>query len=155
MKQAAEGGIAMGTIRENKEIFRLFHVEGLAGDLTLLDEITLSDVVVHDGDGSARVGRDAVKQDSADLVHGFPDLSVHVEQVIGQEDMVAGRVVLRGTNSGEYRGVPPSGRQVEFTGLAEARIDGHQVAEMWLAIDRLSLMRQLGALPPMMAEVRP
>lgn len=50
-----------------------------------------------------------------------------------------------GTHSGEFQGVPATGRQVVATGIGIGRIaDGH-IAEAWAAYDALGLLQQLGA----------
>lgn len=125
----------MGTIRENKEILRLFIVEGLAGDMTLIDELTSPAFVFHDHDGTSAAGADGFKRDAADLTNAFPDLSFHMEDLVAEGDMVAGRFVMTGRSERSYRGVPPSGDRVQTTGLALARIDGRRVAEAWLRFD--------------------
>ena len=42
-------------------------------------------------------------------------------------------------------GLPPSGKEVEFTGLSAYRIEGNKIAESWTVEDELGLMRQIGA----------
>ena len=56
-------------------------------------------------------------------------------------------VVLAGTHQGELMGVAPTGRAVEFSGVEIVRVDGGKVVEYWGAMDTMTLMQQIGALP--------
>jgi predicted ester cyclase len=42
-------------------------------------------------------------------------------------------------------GIPPTGEEVEFTGISVYRIEGGKIAESWNSEDQLGLMRQIGA----------
>ncbi|MFC1980166.1 ester cyclase [Chloroflexota bacterium] len=44
-------------------------------------------------------------------------------------------------------GIPPTGKQVTFKGIAVHRIASGKVVEKWLTMDMLSIMRQLGVVP--------
>ena len=46
----------------------------------------------------------------------FPDFHLTIEDQIAEGDKVATRVTFHGTHQGEYRGIPPTGRQVNYTG---------------------------------------
>jgi predicted ester cyclase len=55
------------------------------------------------------------------------------------------RFEMRGTHEGEFMGIAPTGRTVSFDGIAiDVMRDGVRV-EGWAEIDRLGLLRQLGA----------
>jgi predicted ester cyclase len=41
--------------------------------------------------------------------------------------------------------IPPTGREVESTGISVYRIKGNRIAEAWTVEDELGLMRQIGA----------
>jgi predicted ester cyclase len=44
-------------------------------------------------------------------------------------------------------GTPPSGKQVEFTGISFYRIEEGKIAQSWSVEDQLGLMGQIGAIP--------
>lgn len=52
------------------------------------------------------------------------------------------RVTTRGTDRGEFQGVAPTDRRVEFTAIVIYRIQDGKIAESWGEIDLLRLMRQ-------------
>ena len=56
------------------------------------------------------------KEVVAEFRTAFPDLRVIHEDQIAEGDKVANRWVDRGTHGGEFMGVAPTGKQVEFRG---------------------------------------
>ena len=78
------------------------------------------------------------------FVEGFPDLQLTVENAVGEGDLVAQRVHFAGTHTGEFQGLPPTNRKVEFSGLELNRFVDGRVAEHWFQLDALGLLQQLG-----------
>jgi predicted ester cyclase len=90
---------------------------------------------------------EAARQEAADFRRGFPDVVSTIEDLIAEGDMVAARWTARATHLGEYAGIPPTGREVEFTGISVYRIEGGRISESWTEEDELGLMRQIDAVP--------
>ena len=90
---------------------------------------------------------EAARQEAADFRGGFPDVVSTIEDLIAEGDKVVARWRSRATHRGEYAGVPPTGEQVEFTGISVYRIEEGKIAESWTVEDELGLMRQIGAVP--------
>ena len=61
--------------------------------------------------------------------------------------MVAVRNIGRGTHTGEFMGIAPTGNQVTWTETHIVRMANGQVVEHWVDADRLGLMQQLGVIP--------
>ncbi|HVZ02816.1 MAG TPA: ester cyclase [Dongiaceae bacterium] len=89
------------------------------------------------------VGPEGVKAHVKALRTAFPDLSVTIEDMVAEGDLVAVRGTWRGTHQGTFRGVPAIGRKVEFSGMVFWRIGGGQIRERWGLIDTPILMQQL------------
>ena len=77
----------------------------------------------------------------------FPDLRIIVERLISEGDMVVAEWTAHATHSGPLRGVPPTGKQVTYTGVCIYRIAGGKIAEEHYFGDRLGLWQQLGLIP--------
>ena len=90
---------------------------------------------------------EAARQEAADFRRGFPDVISTIEDIVAEGDRVAARWRARASHLGEYVGVPPTGKEVEFTGISMYRIEGGRIAESWTVEDELGLMRQIGAVP--------
>ncbi len=78
------------------------------------------------------------------FVEGFPDLHLEVLDSSADEGMVAQRILFTGTHTGSFRGLPPSGRRVRFSGLEINRMLDGRVAEHWFQLDSVTLFEQLG-----------
>jgi predicted ester cyclase len=61
--------------------------------------------------------------------------------------MVAVRWRMHGTHTGEYMGVPPTGKVITTPGMSMYRIAGGKIVEDWSVMDQLGSMQQLGLVP--------
>jgi predicted ester cyclase len=78
------------------------------------------------------------------FVEAFSDLHITVEDAVGDGDLVAQRVHFTGTHTGEFQGLPPTHRNVTFSGLELNRLVDGRVVEHWFQMDSLTLLQQLG-----------
>lgn len=76
-----------------------------------------------------------------------PDWRMTVDEMIAEDDRVMVRWTFHGTQVGEYAGLPPTNRQVVYSGINIFRIESDRIAEIWDISDRLWLWQQLGVLP--------
>ena len=53
-----------------------------------------------------------------------------------------------GTHRGEFLGVAPTGRKIQFETVDVMRVRDGKIAEHWGVANLFSLMQQLGAWPP-------
>lgn len=88
---------------------------------------------------------EAAMQQAADFRRGFPDVVSTIEDLVAERDKVVARWRARATHQGEYVGIPPTGKEVEFMGISVYRIEAGKIAESWTVEDKLGLMRQIGA----------
>jgi predicted ester cyclase len=86
-----------------------------------------------------------------DLKSAFPDLSVALQDLRAEGDLLKGRMTLRGTHKGSLWGVPGSGKAVNWTAdIALRPIDGRFAINLEnLAMPEImGLLRQLELVPP-------
>jgi len=128
--------------RELEEIFN-------EGKLDLADELLSPDYVVHDSALPEPVrGIEGFKQLRAGYHSASSDIRTTIDDMIAEDDKVVIRWTTRGThNKGEMLGVPPTGKQIEVTGITVNHISEGKIAEDWTVWDSLGLLRQLGAVP--------
>jgi predicted ester cyclase len=122
---------------ENKALVRREQEElwNHSGNLDAAEELFAPDYI------------EAAKQEAADFRRGFPDVVSTIEDLIAEGDKVVARWRSRATHRGEYMGIPPTGKGVEFTGISVYRMEGGKIAESWVSEDQFGLMRQIGAIP--------
>jgi steroid delta-isomerase-like uncharacterized protein len=77
----------------------------------------------------------------------FGDLRHDVEETIAAGDRVVVRATLRGTHSGVFEGLEPTGKRIEVGQIVIFRLEGDRVAEIHEEVDAMVIMQQLGALP--------
>lgn len=125
-------------------------------DLNLLDNIYAPDVVVHDCSAPEDLrGLGALKAFYEGSHTGFPDLQVHIDDVLVAENQIIWRWTIDGTHTGILRGIPPTGRHVSFSGVAIDRIEGEKIVEEWVYFNVLDLLEQLGLMPSSPAATPP
>jgi predicted ester cyclase len=74
---------------------------------------------------------DTFKETFSEARGGFPDLSISVEDVMAEGDLVAARVVMRGTHRGEFQGIAPTGKRVEVRAMDMFRVSNGKIVEHW------------------------
>jgi steroid delta-isomerase-like uncharacterized protein len=90
-------------------------------------------------------GPDGVRQFYEQLMKALPDLEIEVQRRHVAADAILLEVVIRGTHLGGWRGLPATGRRVEFplcgvyTFDADDRLAGEKIY-----YDRGTVLRQLG-----------
>jgi steroid delta-isomerase-like uncharacterized protein len=77
------------------------------------------------------------------LHDAFADLSVTLADMIAEGDRVAVRATWRGVHVGTFRGLPPTGKNVVFTGMVFWRVRDGRIAERWAEVDFGALTAQL------------
>lgn len=60
------------------------------------------------------------------------------------DDAVAARTTMRGTNRGDFFGMPATGRKVEVQQLTIERFEGGRIVAHHRVTDELAMLRQMG-----------
>jgi C-1 hydroxylase len=115
------------------------------GDLSGLTQLW-SPTMVHHGRGG-QLNADSTAAAMAQFMEAFPDLSMDVDSIIAEDDLVATRLTIHATHTGEYFGIEPTGRRVSCTMMGQLRVRDGAVVEHWGIVDALHLLQQLGLLP--------
>jgi steroid delta-isomerase-like uncharacterized protein len=137
----------MSTAEENTDVVRQYLNAFNEQDRDALSEILAEDVVEHGAHEELHGFEEIVEFRDAHF-ESFPDYSGIADAVIAEDDIVAVRYTVRGTHTGEYQDVEPTGHTVEWTGMAMYRVENGEIAEIWLEEDRLGLLRQVEVVDP-------
>jgi predicted ester cyclase len=141
---------------ENGAVVRRLFEEGWGqGNLQVLDEVMADDVIVHRAASTAgsipattfaTPGPVAYAEAIQVLRTDFSELRVTIEDVIAAGEMVAMRTTFAGTQADpiENLGAPNTGRSMEREVWVFARVECGKVAEVWVLVDNLTMLRQLG-----------
>jgi steroid delta-isomerase-like uncharacterized protein len=138
------------TTEENKAVARrIYEVVGEfwhTGDADVLDEVIAPDFVHHAP--GLPPDLEGFKQVLHMLRAAFPDMRFTVEDLIAEGDKVVDRATWQGTHQGEMMGISPTDNSVTVTEMHVSRIADGKIVERWGQTDMLSMMQQLGAVPP-------
>ena len=108
------------------------------------------DIVLRQGQTVLR-GKDEVGAQIRELFAAFPDAEWpmdKVEMMISPDHRTLSLAyVFRGTQEGNYLGIPGTGRFIEFEGLTLARLAGLATRELTMHMDTYGYLVQLGVLP--------
>jgi steroid delta-isomerase-like uncharacterized protein len=92
--------------------------------------------------------KDGVKQFFAMYFAAFPDLRMEAEDVLVSGDKGVARVRITGTNTGDFMGMPATGKAIDVEGIDIVRFDDEGLAaEHWGLTDTMKMMQQLGVVP--------
>jgi steroid delta-isomerase-like uncharacterized protein len=133
---------------DNKAIVRRYYDDVLNRRMVdALDQLATDDYHEHDpfpgqGDGLADF-----KARVRLVLTAFDPYRFTVEDVVAEGDRVAVRWTAGGTHSGEFVGIPPTGKQFTIAGIDVHGVRDGRMAEHWHVVDQLALLQQLGLVP--------
>jgi steroid delta-isomerase-like uncharacterized protein len=95
--------------------------------------------------GARYVGDEIVSENYRHLWEGFPGLRREITRWTLGEDSAVIELTLRGKHEGTFRGIPASGKEIEFRIIGHFQFDDEgRIAQETAYYDTLSFMRQLG-----------
>jgi steroid delta-isomerase-like uncharacterized protein len=106
-------------------------------------ELVAQDFVFH-GFMEDVHGHEAIKKRGTFIAVGFPDGRFVNQETLADGDKVVQRWTFQGTHTGEFFGVPGTGKKVNFGGITILRIAGGKVAEHWGYFDLPGVLAQVG-----------
>jgi predicted ester cyclase len=139
------------SLKENKELARrFFHGAWNDGNMALIDDLIPPDALDH----SSVAGKEPERgPGSFKFIIGMfrsalEGIRLTIDDEIAEGDKVVHRWTIRGKHTAPLFGVPPTGKDIAFTGTTTVRIVEGRIVERWANVDELNLLRQLGVVPP-------
>lgn len=132
----------------NKELIRRYTDEVFTKqNYAVIDEVLADDIVDPNPALPMEVTSPAEFKEAVQLIHSaFPDFESPIEDIVAEGNRVVTRTLESGTHRGPFAGIEPTGTAVEIQGINVYRIEESQIEEMWIQVDRMGLMEQLGVL---------
>jgi predicted ester cyclase len=117
--------------------------------MEFVDELFASDYKHHDpANPDGAIGGVAdVRFHLEALRRAFPDVTFTVEDMVESGDDILVRWSARLTHTGDYFGIPPTGKAATITGMNHWRMGSGKAVEGWVNRDDLGLLQQLGVVP--------
>ena len=120
---------------ENKAMVRRLTEAINTGNIDVVDEIFTPELAKP------------TKRSFAAFRSAFPDWRMEIAELVAEGNTVVGRFRCSGTNQGEFKGVPPTGKHMEVDEVYFLRVEEGKFVDFWGLEDELARMRQLGLIP--------
>jgi steroid delta-isomerase-like uncharacterized protein len=111
-----------------------------------VDELVAPDFTPHSWPGVAP-GTAGLKEAMKRVSAGLSDVRMDIDDIIAEDDKVAVRLTASAKHSGEFMGIPASGKSYRISETHIFRLVDGKVRDHWRDADMLGMMKQLGALP--------
>lgn len=93
-------------------------------------------------------GPEVIKAHISEWLGGFPDLQFAIEEMIAEGDRVSTLLLMEGTHTGQWLGIPPSGKRINIRMMTIHRIQNGKIIADLVIVESLGFFQQLGILPP-------
>lgn len=120
-------------------------------DVGIVDEVFAEDGVYEDiTAGTKREGREDIKAGFNVNHAAVPDFKVELTEVFSTGSMVACEWVMSGTQTGDYPGIPATGKPFSVRGASIVQVRDGKIIHWTDYYDGFSFLRQLGVVsfPP-------
>jgi steroid delta-isomerase-like uncharacterized protein len=112
-----------------------------------VEEIFAPEIVLYRSGRPAVQGIETLKKWVANYARTpWGDSQATIEEIVAEGDLVVTRWTVRGTHTGEWRGIAPTGKPVTITGITIHRVVDGKIVEAWAEEDWLGVMQQIGAM---------
>lgn len=92
-----------------------------------------------------RLDVDDLMQALAGFNESFSKVDIERHETVAEDDWVITRISISGVHEGEYRGIAPTGNQINADEFLSFRIENGAIVEINSVADYLTVLRQLGA----------
>lgn len=129
-------------MEENKNLIKSF-IEEIFNkhNLTAVDKY----IAINLTDRSGKT-QESFKKLLNELFSAFPDLHVNIEHILAEHNFVLVFLNFTGTHKGQYEGVPSTNKRVSNRSADLYRIENNKIVEHWDVVDRLELLKGIGAI---------
>jgi len=76
----------------------------------------------------------------------FPKYEMFMDEITAEGNRVVVRARFKGCHAGEFNGILPTNRNVEFPFVISYDIENGKIVHHWLIADSMALMEQLGVM---------
>ena len=132
---------AKAVVRRNTE-----EVQG-GGNFAVFEELFADDFVDHTPQPERTPDKAGARELYKVLRAAFPDFHATIHWQLADGDRVTTYKTYHGTHQGEFFGIAPTGRTIQFETVDVMRVLDGKITDHWGVANLFSLMQQLGALP--------
>jgi steroid delta-isomerase-like uncharacterized protein len=110
-------------------------------------EYFTNDVLWHGGSLGTVTGVDTIVPILGAFIGAMEDIRAEEQDVIASDDLVAVRLVVSATHTGNLLGIPATGRRFQWDAVDIYRVtDQGKISEQWAFEDMAAIISQLGVI---------
>jgi steroid delta-isomerase-like uncharacterized protein len=128
-------------------LVRRFYDEYSSGNADIILEIHSETILMHYAGSSDQVPAQLLRDDLAALKEANPDLRAEIHSMYASGDMVITELTWTTTHTGDYFGIPATGKTTLHPGIVVRRLEDGLIVESWEMWDDLALFNSLGYVP--------
>jgi steroid delta-isomerase-like uncharacterized protein len=132
---------------KNLAIVKSFYDEFSAGNVEIILELHPDTLRMHYAGEAEDVETKLFYEDMAALKKGHPDLRAEVKEMIASGDLVFTELTWTTTHTGDYFGIPATGKTSIHNGIVVRRMENGLIVESWEMWDDLVWLQSIGYLP--------
>ncbi|MDR3575257.1 MAG: ester cyclase [Anaerolineaceae bacterium] len=135
----------MSSVEQNKEIVRGYVQAILVDrDFSKFEKYTAPGFYIdRSAVPEAIKGEQGLHTQMDMLYTAFPDMKLHIVEIVAEGDKVVVRFEGPGTQTGTFAGIPPSGKRAVWKGLVMYHVVDNKITEAWANWDDWGLVEQL------------
>jgi predicted ester cyclase len=149
MSEQSISEAAKAVVRRNTE-----EVQG-RGRFDVFDDLFADTFVDHTTQPGTTPDKEGVRKLYTYLRSAFPDFHAEIHWQLADGDRVTTFKTYHGTHEGEFLGIAPTQRRVQFETVDVMRVQDGKITDHWGVGNLLALMQQIGGwTPPLGAGIR-
>jgi len=117
----------------------------VGGEIDVVDEVVADECIDHDPMLGQGQGREGQRHTCQMVVNGLSNRSTLRDEFLAVGDTVVENWVFQGTHTGEFLGVPATGKQLQVRGIEIWRLANGKIVERWGVVDAAGVMEQLAS----------
>lgn len=117
-------------------------------DPAAIERLTTGDFVLHQLVADEHHDRDGFAAFQDEMRSAIPDLTFEVDDLLVDGDDVVALVRMHGTPERPMQAIRPTGESFEVHAFQKYRTRDGRIEEVWVMVDAIGTMRQLGLFPP-------
>jgi steroid delta-isomerase-like uncharacterized protein len=127
----------------NKKVARRYFEAYSTGDIDAVMDFVDRNYVLHPGGSGEPMNFDERKRDEMVFFRAFSDIQAVVEDQIAEGDKVVSRITMHCTHTGEYQGIPATGKRIAITYIDIALFKAGKIVEEWVEFDMMNILKQI------------
>jgi steroid delta-isomerase-like uncharacterized protein len=127
----------------NKTMARSYFEAYSTRDIDAVMKFIGPDYLLHPGASGESMNSDERRRDEMVFFKAFSDIQAVVEDQIAENGKVANRITMYCTHSGEYQGVPATGKRIAIPYIDITLFKAGKIVEEWVEYDTINILRQI------------